>query len=188
MTSRNHIRFLFLTELTLRDHNLCTELLILAYQKEKSMHKLLIYGMVGNEGFDRSSGRDPPLLTIDICHTRHISSIVRILIPQILRISPLKNPLFFKSGFYVTNGWEWGIRTPDGGFRVPCLTTWRIPSMNIARWIVSKGGYFANLLFLILYIHNIFAKNKKFPTIVVIIFIYKQICNSSLDSSSSYSE
>ena len=85
--------------------------------------------MVGNEGFDRSSGRDPPLLTIDICHTRHISSIVRILIPQILRISPLKNPLFFKSGFYVTNGWEWGIRTPDGGFRVPCLTTWRIPRM-----------------------------------------------------------
>lgn len=35
--------------------------LFLAYQKAESMHKLLIYDMVGNEGFGRSSGRDPPL-------------------------------------------------------------------------------------------------------------------------------
>ena len=35
-----------------------------------------------NEGFGRSSSSDPPLLIIDICHPRHISSIIRILIPQ----------------------------------------------------------------------------------------------------------
>ncbi len=63
---------------------------------------------LSNEGFDRSSGRDPPLLIIVICHPKHIPSIIRILIPQFLRISPLKNPLK-KRGFYVTNGWEWGI-------------------------------------------------------------------------------
>ncbi len=66
--------------------------------------------------------------------------------------------LLKKRGFCVTNGWEWGIRTPDAGFRVRSLTAWRIPKIDeqpyatvqmdyYARGIVSKGIFFANLFF-----------------------------------------
>lgn len=38
-------------------------------------------------------------------------------------IRTCENPIYFKIG------WEWGIRTPDAGFRVRSLTTWRIPNI-----------------------------------------------------------
>lgn len=51
----------------------------------------------------------------------------------IILIYIFSNPPLLGGGFYVTNGWEWGIRTPDAGFRVRSLTTWRIP--NIRRYV-----------------------------------------------------
>ena len=156
--------------------------------------------MVGNEGFGRSSDRDPPLLIEWECHPRHSQGSIRILIPQNSKSIKIKNPpysggsfdfylvgnegFFFSAtlwktpchkkpnsiGFFphsfvvsmttVSNpnitsiflktpflskesfkklyGWEWGIRTPDAGFRVRSLTTWRIPS--IRRYAFGGGA------------------------------------------------
>lgn len=119
--------------------------------------------MVGNEGFSHSSGHDTPLLIMDICLYWAISSIIRILIPLCILIKKLT--LRIQGEFWCLFGWEWGIRTPDAGFRVRSLTTWRIPSKkDYVSGIVSKGYFFANLFFFDFFciflceLHSIFLK------------------------------
>ncbi|EKE27597.1 MAG: hypothetical protein ACD_3C00188G0013 [uncultured bacterium (gcode 4)] len=42
------------------------------------------------------------------------------------------------SQFSILFGWEWGIRTPDGGVKVRCLTAWLIPNMYKKQTEVRK--------------------------------------------------
>ena len=78
----------------------------------------------GNEGFGRSSVRDPPLL-----------------IPHIQLIKE-KLTLKKQGEFWCLSGWEWGIRTPDAGFRVRSLTTWRIPKKKKVAGLYRKFCFF----------------------------------------------